>query len=150
MRVIARAPLVNIDHLAHRLGRRPTRREVVVEFFARPRARSERGGACSSAQSGAAMSAAIDAATSGYRRAPGVAVVEQDYVVYVAAIPDGPIAVLDGVAGVIWSEACDGPRSTLAERVAAVTSAAVDEIRDEVESFVDELVRRGLLIVWDA
>jgi Uncharacterised nucleotidyltransferase len=36
LRVIARAPLVNVDHLAHRLGRRPTRLEIVTEFFARP------------------------------------------------------------------------------------------------------------------
>lgn len=36
LRVAARAPLVNVDHLAHRLGRRPTRREIVVEFFSRP------------------------------------------------------------------------------------------------------------------
>lgn len=34
--VIARAPLVNVDHLAHRLGRRPARFEIVAEFFARP------------------------------------------------------------------------------------------------------------------
>ena len=34
--LIARAPLVNIDHLAHRLGRPPTRRDIVGEFFARP------------------------------------------------------------------------------------------------------------------
>lgn len=36
VRVMARAPLVNVDHLAHRLGRQPTRREIVTEFFARP------------------------------------------------------------------------------------------------------------------
>jgi len=36
MRVVARAPLVNVDHLAHRLGRPPTRFEIVTEFFARP------------------------------------------------------------------------------------------------------------------
>jgi hypothetical protein len=35
-RVIARAPLVNVDHLAARLGRPPTRREVIAEFFGRP------------------------------------------------------------------------------------------------------------------
>lgn len=33
--VIARAPLVNVDHLAYRLGRRPTAAEVVGEFFRR-------------------------------------------------------------------------------------------------------------------
>lgn len=32
-----RAPLVNTDHLANLLGRRPTGAEVVREFFARPR-----------------------------------------------------------------------------------------------------------------
>jgi hypothetical protein len=36
MRVVARAPFVNVDHLAHRLGRPPTRGEVVGEFFRRP------------------------------------------------------------------------------------------------------------------
>ncbi len=35
LRVVARAPLVNVEHLAHELGRPPTRREVVGEFFAR-------------------------------------------------------------------------------------------------------------------
>lgn len=34
--VIGRAPLVNVDHLAHRLGHRPTSVEIVWEFFARP------------------------------------------------------------------------------------------------------------------
>ena len=34
--LVARAPLVNVDHLAHRLGRAPTRRDIVGEFFARP------------------------------------------------------------------------------------------------------------------
>lgn len=35
-RVMMRAPLVNTDHLAHRLGHRPTAIEVLTEFFARP------------------------------------------------------------------------------------------------------------------
>lgn len=34
--VVLRAPLVNIDVLSHRLGRPPTRSEIVREFFARP------------------------------------------------------------------------------------------------------------------
>lgn len=34
--VIARAPLVNVDHLAHRLGHRPTAVEIAAEFFRRP------------------------------------------------------------------------------------------------------------------
>lgn len=36
LRIAARAPLVNVDHLAHRLGRRPTRSEIVGEFLRRP------------------------------------------------------------------------------------------------------------------
>lgn len=34
--IAARAPLVNIEHLEHTLGHPPTRREIVIEFFARP------------------------------------------------------------------------------------------------------------------
>lgn len=36
VRIAARAPLVNVEHLAYRLGRRPSRREIAVEFVARP------------------------------------------------------------------------------------------------------------------
>ncbi|WP_430647043.1 nucleotidyltransferase family protein [Agromyces sp. GXS1127] len=36
LRLIGRAPLVNVDHLAHRLGRRPSKREIGVEFVRRP------------------------------------------------------------------------------------------------------------------
>ncbi len=35
LRVAARAPLVNVDRLAHRLGRTPTRGEIRAEFFRR-------------------------------------------------------------------------------------------------------------------
>jgi hypothetical protein len=86
----------------------------------------------------------------GYRRAHGVAIVEEDVVVYAAILPGGPIAVLDDVAAVIWTEACNGPGSTIADRVAAVTGSTAVDIRDEVESFVDELVRRGLLTALES
>ncbi|WP_353827019.1 nucleotidyltransferase family protein [Agromyces sp. SYSU T0242] len=36
LRIALRAPLVNVEHLGHRLGRRPTRRDVVLEFLRRP------------------------------------------------------------------------------------------------------------------
>ncbi|GAA1762309.1 nucleotidyltransferase family protein [Agromyces humatus] len=36
LRVAARAPLVNVDHLSHRLGRPPSRAEILGEFFRRP------------------------------------------------------------------------------------------------------------------
>ena len=80
------------------------------------------------------------------RPAHGVAVVEDDLVVYAAPLPDGPILVLDGGAAAIWIEACAGERSSLAERVAAATGVPVDTVRPEVEAFVDELLARGLLV----
>ncbi|GAA1799192.1 PqqD family peptide modification chaperone [Agromyces neolithicus] len=82
----------------------------------------------------------------GLRRAPGIGIQEQNGAVYVAPLPDGPIVVLDGVAGVIWHAACAGDRATIAERVAEATDAAADEIRDDVDAFVADLVARGLLV----
>jgi len=75
----------------------------------------------------------------------GVATTEDDGVVYVAHLPDGPIAVLEGTAALIWGEACSGERESIADRVAEATGAAVAEIRGDVESFVADLVERGLL-----
>jgi hypothetical protein len=80
------------------------------------------------------------------RRALAVAALELDGTVYAAYLPDGPIAVLDGVAGLVWAEACAGERTTIAERVAEATDVAADEIRDEVDAFVSDLMTRGLLM----
>ena len=74
-----------------------------------------------------------------------VATTEEDGTVFAAHLPDGPIVVLEATAALIWGEACAGERETIADRVAAVTGAAADEIRPDVESFVDHLVARGLL-----
>jgi len=82
---------------------------------------------------------------SSFRPARGVAVVDEGEIVYAASLPEGPIVVLDGVAAAIWVEACGGERSSIADRVAAVTDVAVDSVRPDVEAFVDELLRRGLL-----
>lgn len=83
---------------------------------------------------------------SGYRPAPSVAVVEDDDVIYTAVLPDGPIVVLDGVAAAIWVEAREGSTESLVDRVAAMTDASAADIRDDVEAFVADLVRRGLLV----
>lgn len=81
------------------------------------------------------------------RLRPGVdvATTEDDGTIYAAHLPEGPIAVLDGVAGLIWAEACAGERETIVDRVAEATDAAPAVIRADVEAFVDELVARGLL-----
>ncbi len=55
----------------------------------------------------------------GSRENVGVDVV--DDVVYVAPLPDGPIAVLDGIAAFIWDETLGTEREHVASRVAAAT-----------------------------
>jgi Coenzyme PQQ synthesis protein D (PqqD) len=77
--------------------------------------------------------------------APGVGTVDHGDTVYAARLPDGPIVVLDGVAALIWTEACAGDRESIAERVAEATDAAPDAIRTDVEAFVADLLTRGLL-----
>ncbi|MBM7502753.1 PqqD family protein [Agromyces aurantiacus] len=81
----------------------------------------------------------------GYRPADAVGVVEHDDVLYAATLPHGPIVVLDGVAGLIWVEACDGPAESLVDRVAGWTGVEPATIRAEVEGFLDDMVERGLL-----
>jgi hypothetical protein len=83
--------------------------------------------------------------TSAYRPSPATAQLIEDDVCYAAVLPSGPIVVMDGIAGLIWTEACDGPAVTLVERIAAATAAEPDEIRADVERFVAELVEVGLL-----
>jgi hypothetical protein len=79
------------------------------------------------------------------RPAPRVGVIDDGDVVYAASLPDGPIVVLEGVAALIWTEACGGERATVADRVAAATDATAAEVRAHVDAFVDQLLARGLL-----
>ncbi|WP_353814432.1 PqqD family protein [Agromyces sp. SYSU T00266] len=87
--------------------------------------------------------------TPAFRPSPATAQLVQDDVRYAALLPSGPIVVFDGVARVIWAEACDGPAATIVDRVAASTGAEPDEIREDVERFVAELVTLGLLVSGD-
>ena len=80
------------------------------------------------------------------RPASGIAHVDQGDIVYAAPLPEGPILVLDGGAAAIWVAASDGPRESIVERVAASTGAAAADVRADVEAFVEELLRRGLLV----
>ncbi len=65
--------------------------------------------------------------------------------VYVAVLPRGPIRVLEGTAAVIWREASAGPRDETALRVAAAIAIPVEEIRADVDAFIDTLVDTGIL-----
>lgn len=69
-----------------------------------------------------------------------------DGVVYVAPLPDGPISVLDGIAALIWDAALEVDREVLAEAIAAATATPVAQVEGSVIEFVDDLVRRGLLV----
>ena len=94
LRIIGRAPLVNVESLEHRLGRRPTRRDIAAEFLARPvRAVRE-------------VSRRSDAVTVSRFTVPDhVGVVEADEAIFVARLPDGPIIRLSGTAATIWTAA---------------------------------------------
>ena len=81
------------------------------------------------------------------RVADGVGVEVVEEVVYAAPLPDGPIIVLEGIAALIWNEACEVRRETVAEAVAAKTGQDVASIRRHVDGFLDEMLSRGMLAV---
>ncbi len=78
--------------------------------------------------------------------APGVALVDEEDVTYLATIPWGPIVVLDGVAPTIWRVARGSAREDVPRRVAEETGADLDEIRGDVDRFLADLLERGLLV----
>lgn len=88
-------------------------------------------------------------AGTGYVRPPDVAVVVTEAAgrpfTYLAQLPNGPIVVLEDTAAVIWEQAvaCKGP--DVASGVAAATGADAGEIREDVDRFLADLVRWGLL-----
>jgi hypothetical protein len=65
--------------------------------------------------------------------------------VYVASLPRGPIAVLDGPAAVIWRAFVAGNRETTASRVAEAAGVGPDDVRPAVEEFLSQLDQAGLL-----
>jgi hypothetical protein len=75
----------------------------------------------------------------------GVAVIDDGTVIYAAALPEGPIVVLEEGAAAIWTEACRGERATIADRLTEGTDVPADEIRANVEVFVERMLHDGLL-----
>jgi hypothetical protein len=74
-----------------------------------------------------------------------LAVWDSGEVIYLAALPKGPITVLEGTAAVIWREAMAGPLEAAADRVASATGLESEQIRGSVDEFVGLLVAQGLL-----
>lgn len=70
--------------------------------------------------------------------------------VYLARLPEGPILVLEGTAALVWEAALGSSRESIAEHVASSTAMPVEDIRAEVEGFVDRLIAQGLLVVAPA
>lgn len=87
----------------------------------------------------------VEATAMTLRLAPDVAVHLEDDAAYVARVPEGPIHVLDQVAAIIWEEAVDADRATVAARVAERTGADPDGIAPDVDAFVGNLMALGLL-----
>ncbi len=79
-------------------------------------------------------------------RGPDVAVESREGVVYVSRLPEGPIVVLRDVAALIWEESVNADSRSIADRVAARTARPVEEIEQDVDSFVAGLVAGGLLV----
>lgn len=77
---------------------------------------------------------------------PDVAWVRVDDVVYVAALPDPPILVLDGAAALIWVTALEVDSALLVDEIAARSGVPLTELRTDVESFVADLRSRRLLV----
>ncbi len=63
---------------------------------------------------------------------------------YVAALPDGPLVVLDGPAFAIWKVA-EGEEDTVVSRVAEVMAMSPETIRADVEQFIERLVEQRFL-----
>lgn len=76
----------------------------------------------------------------------GVEIDERTSAVYIAALPDGPIVVLEGTAALIWITAGEHPRERVADEVARRTGEAAAVVADAVDAFLADLAARGLLV----
>lgn len=84
--------------------------------------------------------------SSRWRRPDDVGLVDRGDHVFLAKLPAGPIITLDGVGAVVWREALNGSRDTLAARVGSACAANPDEVRADVDAFVGRLVDLGFLV----
>ena len=84
-----------------------------------------------------------------YQRPANVAYVvdhtDDGEVVYLSALPDGLLLVLQGTSALIWLQAVTVEDADLVSELALLAGVAPDVIRDDVESFVTLLVERRLL-----
>lgn len=69
---------------------------------------------------------------------------DEDPVLFLMPLPDGPPLVLRGSAALIWLVAADGEQDVPGAVARSVGRARAD-IADDVEHYLDELLDRGLL-----
>ncbi len=77
--------------------------------------------------------------------APDTGVIERNGLTYLAALPDGPIVVLDPVASTILQVALDVSADDVTAEVAAAYGKAPAEIDAAVSECLSGLERAGLL-----
>jgi hypothetical protein len=75
----------------------------------------------------------------------GAVVSADGLTVWVAALPGGPIHVLEGVAASIWTAATTGPAEDWPLRVATRWDQQPDAVAAQVDAFTADLLARGLL-----
>lgn len=80
------------------------------------------------------------------RAADAVGVIDDDTVMYVAPLPDGPILVLDEVSALAWRTACEFGPQAVAQAVADATGEDTETVAAPLAAFLDDLVGRGLLV----
>ena len=76
---------------------------------------------------------------------PGLAALDDEGIVYLASLPRGPIAVLDGTAAVIWRHAIGHSRAEVVERLADKWGCDRAAIQRDIDEFIDDLLERDLL-----
>lgn len=79
-----------------------------------------------------------------------VAWVRVDGVTYVADVFRGQILVLEGSAALIWEAALRGETTTLVARVTEDGAADLQAVQHEVDSFLADLIERGMLTSQEA
>jgi hypothetical protein len=75
---------------------------------------------------------------------------EDDGVAYLARLPGGPIHVLPGPAALILDAALRVPSSAIVSRVAEQFAVPAAEIEEDVQAFVADLERSGLIEATDS
>lgn len=79
------------------------------------------------------------------RVAAHVGAVDAGEAIYVAALPDGPILVLEGVSAVAWRGLAAGGVAGMLAAVVEATGVEIASVEDDLVGFAEDLQARGLV-----